>query len=674
MADEEIRLEMLRHWAITYCWADPKQAAKASEGDLVATLDASGFSLHRIGFYDRVEAMGGLHIIGTERHESRRIDNQLRGRAGRQGDNGSSRFFLSLEDDLMKMFAGKGTLGLLSRLGMKEGDAIEHPMLSRAVAKAQRKVEERNFQIRKNILDYDEPMEHQRQRFYGLRQRVLEGREIGELIFSYLEESTADAVATYLDPLHTPRAISEWVRENLRITLDPTRIRGKDREDLHAAILTDAREDAASDIRVTIGEYIFDDATPEDWDVDGLADWAKVTFDAELDREKVRGMTPAAIAAEIERGARKRIGSIDLAPLDRYLAPLYAEGELARWAQSKFGGEFDAKMFEDIERREDAVDRILTRARETYKRRELTYPIEFALEMTAAMFQQDQRGALTQLCGWAKSRYGIEWSPEALPSSNPAELRDLMVKEAEKWDEARIADRAGSALAAGRDIDALEEWFKRECQVTLTDREREEATADPDTFVPRRLKELLRSELTQFERWALLQILDTCWKDHLHSMDQIREAIGFRAFSQRDPRIEFKRESARLFDDMQDAIRDKVADVVLKGRLSPQMAQQAQQAQQQAGAQPGQQPGQQAGGAPRPAPRPPSAGQPAISAAARMVAAAGSAAQRQGLAAAEQAGSAPNEERGGVATVGRNEPCPCGSGRKYKRCCGAKKA
>jgi preprotein translocase subunit SecA len=145
-----------------------------SDDALVEALDAAGLPpIHRLEMWKDVEEMGGLHIVGTERHESRRIDNQLRGRAGRQGDNGSSRFFLSMDDDLMKMFAGKAMLKVLSTLGMKEGDAIEHPMLSKRIEGAQRKVEERNFQIRKQVLEYDEVMEAQRQYFYGQRQRVL---------------------------------------------------------------------------------------------------------------------------------------------------------------------------------------------------------------------------------------------------------------------------------------------------------------------------------------------------------------------------------------------------------------------------------------------------------------------------------------------------------------------
>ena len=124
-----------------------------------------------------VAKMGGLHIIGTERHEARRIDLQLRGRCGRQGDPGSSRFFLSLEDDLMRMFAGEWVKNILTRLGMKEGEAIVSRMVSRRIEGAQKKVEERNFEIRKNLLEYDEVMDEQRKRIYGYRQAILDGAD-----------------------------------------------------------------------------------------------------------------------------------------------------------------------------------------------------------------------------------------------------------------------------------------------------------------------------------------------------------------------------------------------------------------------------------------------------------------------------------------------------------------
>ena len=168
------------------------------------------FMLHRLKIFTHTEDLGGLHIVGTERHEARRIDNQLRGRSGRQGDNGSSRFFIALEDDLMKMFAGKTTMAALSRLGMKEGDAIEHRWITKSVERAQRKVEERNYEIRKSLLEYDEVMEYQRNSFYDIRQQVLEGRNIDQIIFDYINDAVLDAIGEYLDPDYVPSQIGVW--------------------------------------------------------------------------------------------------------------------------------------------------------------------------------------------------------------------------------------------------------------------------------------------------------------------------------------------------------------------------------------------------------------------------------------------------------------------------------
>src|SRR5262249_8274280 len=117
-----------------------------------------------------VAGMGGLHIVGTERHEARRIDNQLRGRAGRQGDPGSSRFFVALEDDLMRIFGGDRVKGWLTYFGMEEDQAIESRMVSKRIEAAQKKIEERNFDIRKHLLEYDEVMDTQRKRVYSYRQ------------------------------------------------------------------------------------------------------------------------------------------------------------------------------------------------------------------------------------------------------------------------------------------------------------------------------------------------------------------------------------------------------------------------------------------------------------------------------------------------------------------------
>src|SRR3989449_7114419 len=125
--------------------------------------------------HEEVVALGGLHIVATERHEARRIDNQLRGRAGRQGDPGASRFYLSLEDDLMRIFGSDRISGLMQKLGMEEGVPIEHGMVTRAIERAQKQVEAQNFSVRKHLLEYDDVMNKQRENVYALRRQILEG-------------------------------------------------------------------------------------------------------------------------------------------------------------------------------------------------------------------------------------------------------------------------------------------------------------------------------------------------------------------------------------------------------------------------------------------------------------------------------------------------------------------
>ena len=150
--------------------------------------------------HDRVLAAGGLHIVGTERHESRRIDNQLRGRSGRQGDAGSSRFYLSLEDNLMRIFASERVSGLMQKLGMQEGEAIEHPWVSKAIENAQRKVEGRNFDIRKQLLEFDDVANDQRKHVYEQRREIMESEDISENIRGIRHDVVNTMIDTYIRP------------------------------------------------------------------------------------------------------------------------------------------------------------------------------------------------------------------------------------------------------------------------------------------------------------------------------------------------------------------------------------------------------------------------------------------------------------------------------------------
>jgi preprotein translocase subunit SecA len=165
---------------------------------------------------EEVLAAGGLHILGTERHESRRIDNQLRGRSGRQGDPGSSRFYLSLEDDLMRIFGSDRVKGIMGRLGMEEGEAIEHNMVSKAIERAQKQVEGRNFETRKHLLEYDDVMNKQREAIYQLRRDILEGREGRDYVMGVAADIVETLVASHCPEKEDPQ---DWDLAGLRTEL-----------------------------------------------------------------------------------------------------------------------------------------------------------------------------------------------------------------------------------------------------------------------------------------------------------------------------------------------------------------------------------------------------------------------------------------------------------------------
>jgi len=161
---------------------------------------------------DGVQELGGLYILGTERHESRRIDNQLRGRAGRQGDPGRSKFYLSLEDDLLRLFASDNIASIMDRLGMDENDPIEHKLITRSIERAQKKVEARNFDIRKHVLEYDDVMNQQREVIYAERRKILRGEDLKENIFFMLDKIIESEMDQYANAKLYPE---EWTLDGL---------------------------------------------------------------------------------------------------------------------------------------------------------------------------------------------------------------------------------------------------------------------------------------------------------------------------------------------------------------------------------------------------------------------------------------------------------------------------
>ncbi|WP_295798883.1 preprotein translocase subunit SecA, partial [uncultured Microbulbifer sp.] len=181
-------------------WEAEVEALQESEGREVTAEEIDAIKAEWKARHETVIEAGGLHIIGTERHESRRIDNQLRGRAGRQGDPGVTRFYLSLEDNLMRIFASDRVKNFMQMLGMERGEAIEHRMVSNAIEKAQRRVEGRNFDIRKQLLEYDDVANDQRQVIYSQRNELLEAETISETITAIREDVVGELIAAYVPP------------------------------------------------------------------------------------------------------------------------------------------------------------------------------------------------------------------------------------------------------------------------------------------------------------------------------------------------------------------------------------------------------------------------------------------------------------------------------------------
>ena len=357
--------------------------------------------------HDEVVGLGGLHVIGTERHEARRIDNQLRGRAGRQGDPGSSRFYLSLKDDLMRIFGSDRIASIMDKLGMEEGQEIQHPLVTKSVETAQKKVEERNFDIRKHLLEYDNVMNRQREIIYGERNTILENADLKEYSHQIIEELLDKAISTY---------------------------RGKD-------------------------------MPPEEWDIAGLIHWARV----------------------------------------------------------KFGVDISDLKLDDIPQ-DEAFDTILSRVKKAYA-----------------------------------------------------------VKE----------------TAIGREA----------------------------------MNYLVRS--------VMLQTIDSKWKDHLYSMDNLREGIGLRAYGQRNPLVEYQHEGFEMFYQMVDSIKDEAVEFIFK--LQPIKEERALGVFDLAH-------------------------QEFIHRERSALKEIGK--DRQPAPPGEDIEASPSTYKRKVPKVGRNDPCPCGSGRKYKKCCG----
>jgi preprotein translocase subunit SecA len=632
--------------------------------------------------------VGGLHVIGTERHTARRIDNQLRGRAGRQGDAGSSRFFVSLQDDLMKMFAGEWTIKVLGFLGMQEGEAIEDRRISKGIERAQRKVEERNYMARKHLLDYDEVMDRQRVTFYGMRQKILRGDQVQEIIWDLIGDAVTDAVDKYITKDHVSVVVAEWAKANFDTQMESEDLVGlREITGIEERIRQAARTEVQTTLRNNLGEFAegdFDDVAS--WNLRELAAWVRQKYSVEVSREDMRKMSPREVEDHILHLVEREIDGRDCSPLMKFLEPRYCETELANWTKDKFGLDIDPVEFiedprDNRPKSAEAIEKIIVgRARASYARREVEYPVDEMLlniyGVESASTDDPYRAEYVRL--WALQRFEGEIGAEHIRSRSVRQLRDELIGMQEKMLTDGGAEALADKLLAGEPTDEelakrLNERFGlrlkpehvkpvapgagtrrlgREGEIELNNVEQARIPTRRE-FVLAKVRGIFRQELTQLEQYVLVQILDQAWKDHLYAMDMLRSGIGLHAFAEKDPRILFKKEGFRYFDEMMISVREKVTDLIFKARV---MAQQPQR----------------------------SVFQPAAAVHQTLDSyGVGEELAATGGLPTDQApdGEPAGQSREPTATtakpivreeakVGRNDPCPCGSGKKYKQCCG----
>ncbi len=590
----------------------------------------------------------GLHIIGTERHEARRIDNQLRGRAGRQGDPGSSRFFISLEDDLIKLFMPDWMLKMMEKLGFSEGTSLEDKRLTRGIERAQRKVEERNFSSRKHLLEWDEPMDFQRKDFYSKRQHVLADPDVARVIFDMIDESIEESVADFLGAGYRAHCISNWVRSHLEVVVSADDINVDDLELAQERIRKVSIDEAREVIRTSLVEYIDPDEDASTWDVGGLIRWAQRAYKFSFTQNQLKKMDPRDIEDALTEAAEQFYGEVDLSGIEAFASGDYGSLQLAEWARSKFEIGLDSGELEDLPA-SDVADLVRERVRATYREREVRFPVEQAMAQAFGSADSDNAQACEVVCRWAKVKYNADWSVDNLQDKPIEEITEQLIALQTSFLYGGKLESEIEKAMADHEGDDLIEWARARFQRAFYPMHEQALREkdDPKETLVEIGRLMLRFELTQLERYILLRIYDQSWKDHLWEMDRLKTAIMQRPMGgdQTHPQSQYAIEGREFFNQMWTLVRSRVTDIVFKLR---------------------------AGGG----------GTTVTTGAAAPVNYQHADASGNAFAQASrdeqsamQAQNAPRKTetiRRADPKVGRNDPCPCGSGRKYKQCHGKK--
>jgi len=587
----------------------------------------------------------GLHIIGTERHEARRIDNQLRGRAGRQGDPGSSRFSLSLEDDLLKLFMPDWMLKMMEKLGFTDGASLEDKRLTKGIERAQRKVEERNFSTRKHLLEWDEPMDFQRKEFYLARQRILEERDLPALILTMIDNAIETRLGELLSGKYDRMCIAKWCESQLELNIDEESINTEDLEFAERSVRLRAIEEAHDAIRTSLGEYIDADDSPKAWDVGGLSQWANRLFRVTLSQNQLRKMEPREIEDMLYAAAEDYYNSYDLTPIAVYLEKHYALRSLIDWAAQKFN--ITLPLDDLIDTSTADIEQTLKQSvRAVYHDRELAYPVEACIERAFGIGEANPAFAAAAVSTWANNKLRAGWAAADVEGKPLETIRHELIAVAKDYYDDGIVREVDEHIA-GKEPDEAVRWAQGRFGPAWNQHRFDRFDGALRDALIDQGREMIRWELTRLEHYVLLRIHDQAWKDHLLEMDHLKDAVSQRPLGgdQTHPQSQYAIEGRGLFKQMWARIAERVTDVIFKVRATA------------------------SGAAPTEAPEAPRA----MSFSHGDATGAGFAAASADQAAAMRAQGVDSKVetiRREEPRVGRNDPCPCGSGKKYKQCHG----
>lgn len=607
-----------------------------------------------------VRSLGGLYVIGTERHESRRIDLQLRGRCGRQGDPGTSRFYLSLEDDLMRIFAGDWVRNMMGKLGMDAGESIESAFLSKRISAAQRKVEERNFEIRKNLLEYDEVMDQQRKRVYGYRQRVLNGESCRDLVLEQINNQIGQAVKEYLNPMYGPECFARWAGQQLSCQLEAKDFKTTDPETAEYYAKDLAERSAETQILDAIDENLPETEDESEWNWEALCNWSNSRFNTTLRVQDLKKIERDRIDEHLIFAARDKLAEVDLKDGMQFLEQGYGARMLREWMRNKFAIDFEPQDFVD---KENAFiqGELVKRAETAYRERECVYPVYAGFHRFSTPAQDNAPQLdVDQLLSWALPRFRNPISLDPPPETSQ-DLFDRLLAVSRQADHTATQLRGEvkevvADIYAGQDesqklrfmpegkdrVGRIEAWLRDTLNMEIPVVKFEDCDrVGLEKFLSQSIDDRFYPEIRRMERQVVLQIVDAAWKDHLLAMDHLRSAIGLKGYAQMDPKVEYKREGMRLFQQMWSSIGERMTDVIF--RMESYSDDFVQKTWVETSASHASLTTQDVLGQ-----------------------------QEADLEVADQAGREekplePIRNRGD--RVGRNDPCPCGSGKKYKNCC-----